>query len=99
MNQTNGTSRNGSIPVEPQKFVVKYESLSALFAAQTIVNATGNEVIIDFSSGPIPADGEQLLPIHTRIALSVDAARRLSRLLDQATGTVRPSDEAHLPQV
>jgi hypothetical protein len=90
----NGTPR----PVEPQKFVVKYECLSALFAGQTIVNATGHDVIVDFSSGPIPGNDEQILPIHTRIALSVEAARRLARLLDQATSVSATPDEAHLPR-
>jgi hypothetical protein len=84
---------------EPQKFVVQYESLSALYASQSIVNATGHDVIVDFSSGPVPGNEKQVLPIHTRIALSVPAAQRLARLLDQATGAAVSSDQAHLPRV
>lgn len=81
---------------EPVKFVVKYEATSALFAGQTIVSAIGDEVIIDFSSGPIPGPNEQILPIHTRIALSSESAKRLARLLTQATSR-QSDDEARLP--
>ncbi|MHC2070748.1 hypothetical protein ACYFX5_25030 [Bremerella sp. T1] len=81
---------------EPIKFVVKYETTSALYAGQTIVNAVGDEVIVDFSSGPIPGQGEQVLPIHTRIALSSESASRLARLLLQATNR-QSDDEARLP--
>lgn len=81
---------------EPNKFVVKYETTSALFAGQTIVNATSSEVIIDFSTGPIPGNGEQVLPIHTRVALSMDSAKRLAQMLNQATQPVH-QDEARMP--
>lgn len=80
-----------------QRFVVKYENLAALYAGQSIVNATNQEVIVDFSSGPVPSQDQQVLSIHTRIALSHDAARRLGRLLLQATEGQPQTDEAQLP--
>ncbi len=81
-----------------EKFVVKYESTTALYVGQTIVNANSSEVIIDFSSGPIEANGERVLPIHSRVAMSVESARRLARLLQQATQPV-DRDEAKMPGV
>lgn len=81
---------------ESPKVVVKYETLSALYASQSIVNATGDEVIVDFASGPIPGNGEQVLPIHTRIAMSPAAAKRLADLLLRACGEAG-QDEARLP--
>ncbi|MCO8124322.1 hypothetical protein NHH03_21455 [Stieleria sp. TO1_6] len=80
-----------------QRFVVKYENLAALYAGQTIVNATDQEVIVDFSSGPVTSNDQQVLSIHTRMAMSVEAARRLGHLLLQATENQPASDIAQLP--
>ena len=77
----------------PAKVVVKYENATALYAGQTIVNRSADEVIIDFSSGPVAVDEQQVLPIHTRIAMSGAAAERLMRLLQQATNS--PDDANH----
>ena len=78
------------------RFVIRYDQASAQYAAHTIVNANSNEVIIDFSSGPIPGNDEQVLPVHTRIALSVEAAKRLASLLQHATHYA-PEDSARMP--
>ncbi|NJO15743.1 MAG: hypothetical protein HC877_08340 [Thioploca sp.] len=65
---------------------LRYEQTSALYASQFVISATGEEVIINFSSGTLtePNNGETYLPIHTRIALSVSGARKLVNLLNQA---------------
>lgn len=85
---------------DSERVIVKYENLAALYAGQTIVNATQQEVIVDFSSGTVAGDDqERVLPIHTRIAMSHEAARRLGRLLTQATTPQRDLGEAQLPGV
>ncbi len=73
---------------EATRLRVKYETPSALYAGQVLVNATSGEVFLNFSSGIIPdqAGGESLLPIHTRIAMTRETATRLSALLDQTLG-------------
>lgn len=81
---------------ESNKYVVKYDNTSALFASQTIVNAGSEEVIVDFSSGPVPGQDHAVLPIHTRVAMTKEGAKRLARLLDQATKASN-ANEARLP--
>lgn len=65
---------------------LRYEQTSALYASQFVISATGDEVIINFSSGTLTDsnNGETYLPIHTRIALSASGARKLVNLLNQA---------------
>jgi len=69
-----------------QQVHLRYEQTMATYASQFVLNATGEEIIINFSSGsiPDPRTGENHLPIHTRIAMSTAAARRLANLLNQA---------------
>jgi hypothetical protein len=69
-----------------QQIHLRYEQTMATYASQFVLNATGEEIIINFSSGsiPDPRTGENHLPIHTRIAISTAAARRLVNLLNQA---------------
>ena len=64
---------------------VRYAETSALYASQVLVNATGEDVILNFSSGYMsdPSSGQTLLPVHTRIAMTAAGARRLQALLDQ----------------
>ncbi len=71
---------------KPAQVNVRYEQTSALYASQFVLNATGDEIIINFSSGslPDPTTGEVLLPIHSRIAISPQGARTLIDLLNQA---------------
>ena len=56
----------------PQQIQLRYEQTQVLYATQFVISATGEEVIINFSSGALPDanSGENYLPIHTRIALS-----------------------------
>jgi hypothetical protein len=64
---------------------VKYEDHTARYSNQVVLNGSAEEVFLDFSSGPIPdpASGESIIPIHTRIAMSHGAARRLVAALQQ----------------
>jgi hypothetical protein len=65
---------------------LRYEQTTALYASQFVITANSEEVIISFSSGLLPGTttGETVLPIHTRIALSANSARKLASLINQA---------------
>lgn len=96
-------------PPSAQRIRVKYEELSAVYASQVILNSTGEELFLDFSSGVItdPASKESLLPIHTRIAMSGSGARRLLTALQQLLNRsdsssptpVAGTDQAALPKI
>lgn len=82
MNEKKPTKENN----ESRQLRVKYDESKASYASQALVQATAEEVIIDFSSGIIqdPAgQGGAVMPIHTRIALSIPAAHRLLGALNQ----------------
>ena len=66
-----------------QQIKVRYTETSSLFASQFILNSSEEDVTINFSSGPLvdPASGETMLPIHTRISLTKEGARRLMGVL------------------
>lgn len=68
-----------------QQIKVRYSETSAVYASQVILNATDEDVTINFSSGPMsdPASGETMLPVHTRIAMSRAGAKRLHAVLGQ----------------
>ena len=69
-----------------QQLKLRYEQTSALYASQFVITANGDEVIVNFSSGSLPdsANGDSILPIHTRIALSANGAKKLANLINQA---------------
>ena len=71
-----------------QQVKVRYNETSALFASQFIVNTSAEDVTINFSSGPIgdPATGDTILPIHTRMAMTRQGARRLHAVLSNILG-------------
>ena len=75
------------------KIRVKYDELSAKYASQVLLNHSAEEIFFDFSSGTItdPASGESLLPVHTRIAMTPAAARRLLQALEQTLNASRPA--------
>lgn len=80
---------------EPARQVkVRYAETSALYASQVLVNATGEDIILNFSSGYMsdPSSGQTLLPVHTRIAMTAAGARRLQALLDQVLKSPAPSE-------
>jgi hypothetical protein len=73
-------------PAAPaRKLRLKYEEYSARYANQTILSGSADEVMLDFSSGPVPdaATGESIVPVHTRIAMTPAGARRLLAALQQ----------------
>lgn len=88
-----------------QQIKVRYTETSALFASQFIINTTQEDLTLNFSSGAIsdPASGESILPIHTRIAMTVGAARRLHNLLGsilkQEPGKAPEAAQAQLPKI
>ena len=65
---------------------LRFDQTSALYAAQFVTNITPDEVVINFSSGVVadPASGENVLPIHSRIAMTRDGAKRLLTVLKQS---------------
>ncbi len=69
-----------------QQLKLRYEQTSALYASQFVITANGDEVIVNFSSGTLPdsANGDSILPIHTRIALTANGAKKLANLINQA---------------
>ena len=70
-----------------QMVKVRYEKTSAEYAAQFVLNMSEEEIIINFSSGMMPDPaGENHLPIHSRIAMTPNNARKLAALLNQALG-------------
>ncbi len=78
---------------QARKIRLKYEEYSARYASQTILSGSANEVFLDFSSGPVPdgTTGESLVPVHTRIAMSHDGARRLLAALQQTLKRIEAS--------
>jgi hypothetical protein len=62
---------------------VRYTETSALYSSQFLINSTEEDITIGFSSGYIsdPGSKETILPIHTRISMTLQGARRLQNLL------------------
>ncbi|OUD13312.1 DUF3467 domain-containing protein [Thioflexithrix psekupsensis] len=87
----------------PRQVRVRYEQTQALYASQFVLNVTGEEVIINFSSGslPDPTTGDMHLPIHSRIALSQQGVRQLVQLLNQALASQQQetANTARLPSL
>ena len=81
-----------------QQIKVRYNETSALYASQFIVNTSGEDLIINFSSGPItdPASGESILPVHSRMAMTVNGARRLHAVLGNILSK-QGADTAKIP--
>ena len=65
---------------------LRYDKMDTLFASQFIVNATREELIVNFSPGPLadPQSSQQILPIHTRIAMTPQGPARLVHTLTNA---------------
>lgn len=77
----------------PQQPNIHFEETTALYASQFVISATGEEVIINFSSGnqSDAKTGESYLPVHTRIAMTSTGARRLANLVNQALSATTTS--------
>ncbi len=90
-----------------QQIKVRYNETSALFASQFIINTSAEDVTINFSSGPLsdPASGETILPVHTRMAMTREGARRLHAVLGNILGQqessekIPPDAQAKLPDI
>lgn len=84
---------------ENQKLRVKYDQTTAQYANQFLVNTTAEELFLDLSSGTIsdPSSGEAVIPIHTRIAMTYNGARRLAQILAQAVQRHEASQAAQAP--
>ena len=85
-----------------QQIKVRYTETSSLYASQFILNSSEEDITINFSSGPLvdPGSGETILPIHTRISLTRDGARRLmgvlNKVLSEQNEQQKMSDAAHV---
>lgn len=78
---------------QTQKIGVRYDELMARYANQVVLRTTPEEVYLEFSSGviPDPGSGTPVMPVHTRIAMTHEGARRLSEVLAQTLA--RPKAE------
>ena len=85
---------NGSKP----QIDVQYEQRTAVYASQFILNGADDELVMDCSSGVVleSQDGHPVMPIHTRLAMSWGAAKRLTTLLNQALRN-HESQQASVP--
>lgn len=89
---TRATSAQGS----QQTVQVRYEQTDAKYASQFVVNATTEEIIVNFSAGYIsdPNSQQTILPVHGRIAMSPAGAARLISTLTQALNNIKTSKQA-----
>jgi hypothetical protein len=83
-------------PKSTQQIKVRYTDTSALFASQFIINTSSDDLTINFSSGPLsdPTSNETILPVHSRIAMTMEGAKRLHAMLDKLLNEKRKSDSA-----
>jgi hypothetical protein len=91
-----------------QQVKVRYNETSALFASQFIINTTNEDLTINFSSGAItdPASGESVMPVHTRMAMTLSGAQRLHAVLGSilkqqaaAAAGIPEKAQAQLPKI
>jgi hypothetical protein len=95
-------------PVKKQQIRVRYSETSAQYASQVLINTTAEDVTLNFSSGPIsdPSGADAMLPIHTRIAMTRGAARRLYQALgsalkqqESAAANIPAAAQSQIPKV
>jgi hypothetical protein len=64
---------------------VRYDEQNARYANQVLLNATAEEIFLDFSPGVVNVGNNQaILPIHTRIVMTPTSVLRLYQALGQA---------------
>ena len=72
-------------PAQPQqqRFHIKYETMTAVFADHVVLNGTNGGLMLDFASSIVtdPATGEATIPVHTRVAMTLNGAAQLHRML------------------
>jgi len=83
---TDSKTNKSNVAQQNQQMVrVRYEETTASYASQFVLNMSEEEIVINFSSGMMPdPNGENHLPIHTRIAMTPNNATKLAGLLTQA---------------
>jgi len=76
---------------------VRYNETSSLFSSQFLINSTDEDVTIGFSSGYLsePGSKDTHLPIHTRISMTMQGAKRLHSLLSKV---IRQEEQRHQQQ-
>ena len=63
---------------------VRYDDQNARYANQVLINATAEEIFLEFSPGVVNAGpGQAILPIHTRIVMTPTSVLRLAQALGQ----------------
>ena len=69
-----------------QKFHLKYDSMTAVFADHVVLNGINGAFILDFASSVVSdqGSGQSTIPVHTRIAMTHHGAAQLLRLLSNA---------------
>lgn len=75
-----------SNPNNPQtvNLQLKYDDLTARYSNHALVSVGNEEVYLDFTSGIVQdRPGVQIMPIHTRIAMTPSGVVRLAQLLAQ----------------
>ena len=71
---------------DEQALSVRYDAADVRYAAQFVVQASSEELILNFAAGQIEDGTRKLpvLPVHTRIALTPSGAQRLIATLQNA---------------
>lgn len=82
-NQSSAQTDVAASQPQTQKYHLKYESLTAVFADHVVLNSTNGGLIFDFASCAVndPTSGHATLPIHTRVAMTNHGAKQLYQLL------------------
>ena len=63
---------------------VRYDDQNVRYANQVLVNATAEEIFLEFSPGvQNVGPGQAILPIHTRIVMTPTSVLRLAQALGQ----------------
>lgn len=68
---------------QQQRFHIKYETMTAVFADHVVLNGTNGGLLLDFASSIVadPVTGESTIPVHTRVAMTLNGAAQLHRML------------------
>ena len=77
---------------------ILYETTSAIFANQVIVNSGRDQIILDFSTGIISdhSSGRHVLPIQSRIAMTPANAVKLIQTLSGVIQGITEANQALL---
>lgn len=75
---------------------IRYETTDVSFVSQFMVNAGAEELILNLSSGYVadPNSKDNILPIHSRIAMTYGGASRLVQTLTQVLQNVSEARKA-----